>query len=115
MDPHGCGGEGAAPHTGTTILAVVYDGGVVLGADSRVSTGTYISNRASDKIASLTDNVYLLRSGSAADTQIVSDHGEGGRGRGIAAWGARQTLLIHHLAPPLPPVPPQCTTTWSST
>ena len=41
----------AAPETGTTIIAVAFDGGVVLGADSRVSTGTYISNRASDKRA----------------------------------------------------------------
>ena len=64
------------PHTGTTIVAVQYDGGVVLGADSRVSTGTYISNRASDKITPLTDYVFLLRSGSAADTQAVSDYGE---------------------------------------
>jgi len=27
--------------TGTTIMAVAYDGGVVMGADSRVSTGTH--------------------------------------------------------------------------
>ncbi|KAK9838999.1 hypothetical protein WJX74_007598 [Apatococcus lobatus] len=63
-----------APATGTTIVAVTFDGGVVLGADSRVSTGTYVSNRASDKIAQLSDQVYLLRSGSAADTQLVSDY-----------------------------------------
>lgn len=63
------------PHTGTTIVAVSYAGGVVIGADSRVSTGTYISNRASDKITALCDNVYLLRSGSAADTQAVGDYG----------------------------------------
>jgi 20S proteasome subunit beta 1 len=65
-----------APHTGTTIVAIEFDGGVVLGADSRVSTGNYISNRASDKITNLSDSVYLLRSGSAADTQAVSDYGE---------------------------------------
>ena len=65
----------APPHTGTTIVAVQFDGGVVLGADSRVSTGTYVSNRASDKITPLADFVYLLRSGSAADTQAVSDYG----------------------------------------
>lgn len=75
MDPAGPNSSGAPPHTGTTILAVQFDGGVVLGADSRVSTGTYISNRASDKITPLADAVYLLRSGSAADTQAVSDYG----------------------------------------
>lgn len=71
------GGGGGAPHTGTTIVACAYDGGVVLGADGRVSTGNYISNRASNKIMPLTDHCYLLRSGSAADTQAVGDFGEG--------------------------------------
>ena len=65
-----------APHTGTTVVAVAYDGGVVVGADSRVSMGTYINNRASNKITPLTDNVWLLRSGSAADAQAVADYGE---------------------------------------
>ena len=69
--------RGAAPHTGTTIVACCYEDGVVIGADSRVSTGTYVSNRASDKITPLWDNVYLLRSGSAADCQLVADYGEG--------------------------------------
>ncbi|XP_077216166.1 N-terminal nucleophile aminohydrolases (Ntn hydrolases) superfamily protein [Tasmannia lanceolata] len=64
-----------APHSmGTTIIGVTYDGGVVLGADSRTSTGMYVANRASDKITQLTDNVYLCRSGSAADSQVVSDY-----------------------------------------
>ncbi|EXC32764.1 Proteasome subunit beta type-6 [Morus notabilis] len=64
-----------APHSmGTTIIGVTYNGGVVLGADSRTSTGVYVANRASDKITQLTDNVYVCRSGSAADSQIVSDY-----------------------------------------
>ncbi|KAL6977890.1 proteasome chaperone 1 [Sarracenia purpurea var. burkii] len=64
-----------SPHSmGTTIIGVTYNGGVVLGADSRTSTGVYVANRASDKITQLTDNVYLCRSGSAADSQIVSDY-----------------------------------------
>ncbi|RVW88761.1 Proteasome subunit beta type-6 [Vitis vinifera] len=75
------------PHSmGTTIIGVTYNGGVVLGADSRTSTGStstlyctfsvgvYVANRASDKITQLTDNVYLCRSGSAADSQILSDY-----------------------------------------
>lgn len=63
-----------APHTGTTIVACAYPGGVVLGSDGRVSVGNYISNRSSNKIAPLADHVYLLRSGSAPDAQIVTDH-----------------------------------------
>lgn len=58
------------------VLAVAYDGGVVLGCDSRVSTGVYVSNRASDKVTALSDFAWLLRSGSAADTQAVADYGE---------------------------------------
>lgn len=57
--------------TGTTIMACVYDGGVILGADSRTSTGNYVANRASDKITQVMDNVWMCRSGSAADTQNV--------------------------------------------
>ena len=84
MEPATAGGrvwEGP-PATGTTIVAVAFDGGVVLGADSRVTTGTYISNRASDKVTPLvTDETsWMLRSGSAADTQAVSDYGAGGLG-----------------------------------
>ena len=61
-----------APKTGTTIVACVYDGGVVLGADTRVSTGIYISNRASDKMTALSDSSIMCRSGSAADTEAVA-------------------------------------------
>ena len=48
----------------------------MLGCDSRVSTGVYVSNRASDKVTALSDFAWLLRSGSAADTQAVADYGE---------------------------------------
>ena len=61
-----------APKTGTTIVACVYDGGVVLGADTRVSTGIYVSNRASDKMTVLADRAVMCRSGSAADTEAVA-------------------------------------------
>ena len=58
---------------GTSIMAVSFDGGVVMGADSRTSTGTYVANRVSDKITSVSDFIFCCRSGSAADTQAVSD------------------------------------------
>jgi len=60
--------------TGTTIMAIPFEGGVVVGADSRVSTGTYIANRVSDKIAQLHDRIWCCRSGSAADTQALTDY-----------------------------------------
>ncbi|CAH2007184.1 unnamed protein product [Acanthoscelides obtectus] len=63
-----------APHsTGTSIMACEFNGGVVIGADSRTTTGAYIANRASDKLTKVTDHVYCCRSGSAADTQAISD------------------------------------------
>jgi len=58
---------------GTSIMAVSFAGGVVMGADSRTSTGTYVANRVSDKITSVHDKIFCCRSGSAADTQAVSD------------------------------------------
>jgi 20S proteasome subunit beta 1 len=59
--------------TGTTIMAVEFDGGVVIGADSRTTSGAYIANRVTDKLTKITDKIYCCRSGSAADTQAVAD------------------------------------------
>jgi len=72
MNPYGLR-EGEMS-SGTTIMAVTFDGGVVLGADSRTSTGSYVANRVSDKIVPLHDNIWTCRSGSAADTQAVADY-----------------------------------------
>ncbi|KAJ2014834.1 Proteasome subunit beta type-1, partial [Coemansia sp. S680] len=58
---------------GTTIMAVEFDGGVVVGADSRTTTGAYIANRVTDKLTKVHDHIYCCRSGSAADTQAVAD------------------------------------------
>merc|ERR1719335_490802 len=62
----------AAVKTGTTIMAVAYDGGVVLGADTRTSTGDYVANRASRKISKVHDKIFVCRCGSAADTQALT-------------------------------------------
>ncbi|KAM9917703.1 hypothetical protein OXX59_009160, partial [Metschnikowia pulcherrima] len=58
---------------GTSIMAVKFADGVILGADSRTTTGTYIANRVSDKLTQIHDTIYCCRSGSAADTQAVAD------------------------------------------
>lgn len=54
-------------------MGVAFDGGVVIGADSRTTTGSYIANRVTDKVTPLSDFVYCCRSGSAADTQAVAE------------------------------------------
>merc|ERR1719240_1306121 len=58
--------------TGTTIMALEFDGGVVMAADTRTSTGDYVANRASRKISKVYDNVFVCRCGSAADTQALT-------------------------------------------
>ncbi|KAE8245821.1 hypothetical protein A4X06_0g5389, partial [Tilletia controversa] len=58
---------------GTSIMAVAYDEGVIIGADSRTTMGSYIANRVTDKLTHITDRIYCCRSGSAADTQAVAD------------------------------------------
>ena len=60
--------------TGTTILALPCEGGVVVCADSRTSTGTYVANRVTDKLVQLSEYIYCCRSGSAADTQALTDY-----------------------------------------
>eukprot|EP01111_Echinosteliopsis_oligospora_P013128 TRINITY_DN462_c0_g1_i1.p1 TRINITY_DN462_c0_g1~~TRINITY_DN462_c0_g1_i1.p1 ORF type:complete len:214 (-),score=66.25 TRINITY_DN462_c0_g1_i1:89-730(-) len=59
---------------GTSIMAVEYNGGVVMGADSRTTTGSYIANRVTNKITPIHDRIFCCRSGSAADTQAISDY-----------------------------------------
>uniref|UniRef100_A0A8D0FC24 Proteasome 20S subunit beta 6 n=1 Tax=Strix occidentalis caurina TaxID=311401 RepID=A0A8D0FC24_STROC len=58
---------------GTTIMAVEFDGGVVIGADSRTTTGSYVANRVTDKLTPVHERIFCCRSGSAADTQAVAD------------------------------------------
>ncbi|XP_073938565.1 proteasome subunit beta type-9 isoform X4 [Castor canadensis] len=60
-------------HTGTTIMAVEFDGGVVMGSDSRVSAGEAVVNRVFDKLSPLHQRIYCALSGSAADAQAMAD------------------------------------------
>ncbi len=54
-------------------MAVEFDGGVVIGADSRTSSGVYVANRVSDKLTEISDRIFCCRSGSSADTQATAD------------------------------------------
>lgn len=59
--------------TGTTIIAASFNNGIVLGADTRTSAGSFIVNRAARKISRLHERLFVCRSGSAADTQAVTN------------------------------------------
>ncbi|AFZ79510.1 proteasome subunit y, putative [Theileria equi strain WA] len=65
---------------GTTIIAIKHRDGVLLAADSRTSSGQFVVNRVARKITRILPNVFMLRSGSAADSQNLSTilryHGE---------------------------------------
>lgn len=54
-------------------MAVKFKGGIILGADSRTTTGAYIANRVTDKLTQVHGKIWCCRSGSAADTQAVAD------------------------------------------
>src|SRR6202012_3021052 len=58
---------------GTSIMAINFRDGVVLGAVSRTTTGAYIANPVTDKLTQVSDTIWCCRSGSAADTQAVAD------------------------------------------
>lgn len=62
----------AEESTGTTIMAMKYNGGVIIGADSRTSIGNYVSGRITDKLTKIHESIFCCRSGSAADTQMVT-------------------------------------------
>lgn len=70
--------------SGTTIIAVAFAGGVVLGADSRTSSGSYVVNRVADKVL-FTQEKYLYNNfhGRSCLSMNIS---------GLVAPGRRPTL-----------------------
>lgn len=59
--------------TGTTIVGVVYNDGVILGADTRATAGSIVADPDCLKIHYLAPNIYCCGAGTAADTQFVTD------------------------------------------
>jgi 20S proteasome subunit beta 1 len=57
---------------GTTLVALKFEDGVVVAADTRTSASGYVSNKFARKINVITDHCVLCRSGSAADTQWLA-------------------------------------------
>ena len=45
--------------TGTTLVAMEYKDGVILAADSRTSTGTFVAVRVTDKLTPVTSHIMV--------------------------------------------------------
>eukprot|EP00615_Pteridomonas_danica_P001171 CAMPEP_0114340314 /NCGR_PEP_ID=MMETSP0101-20121206/8298_1 /TAXON_ID=38822 ORGANISM="Pteridomonas danica, Strain PT" /NCGR_SAMPLE_ID=MMETSP0101 /ASSEMBLY_ACC=CAM_ASM_000211 /LENGTH=293 /DNA_ID=CAMNT_0001473543 /DNA_START=26 /DNA_END=907 /DNA_ORIENTATION=+ len=63
----------AAMKTGTTIVGIVYKGGVCLGADTRATGGSEVADKNCEKIHYLADNIYCCGAGTAADTEKTTE------------------------------------------
>jgi 20S proteasome subunit beta 2 len=59
----------AAKKTGTTIAGIVFEQGVVLGADTRATGGSEVAEKNCMKIHYLAPNIYCCGAGTAADTE----------------------------------------------
>jgi 20S proteasome subunit beta 2 len=60
-----------ATKTGTTIVGVVFSGGVVLGADTRATSNLVVDKNCS-KIHYMAPNIYCCGAGTAADTEATT-------------------------------------------
>ena len=101
-----------ARKTGTTIVGVIYEGGVLLGADTRATSGDTVADKNCEKIHYIADNIWCCGAGTSADTeattQLVSSQIELHR----LATGKVPPLLLQRLPSRLPPAmlppPPSC-------
>jgi len=53
--------------TGTTICAVIFKDGVILGADTRSTCGDIVANKNSEKLHRMAPNIYCAGAGTSAD------------------------------------------------
>jgi len=58
--------------TGTTIVGLVYQDGVVLGADTRATEGPIVCDKNCIKIHKISKNIWCCGAGTSADTESVT-------------------------------------------
>eukprot|EP00457_Paulinella_chromatophora_P010796 gb/GEZN01010912.1/.p1 GENE.gb/GEZN01010912.1/~~gb/GEZN01010912.1/.p1 ORF type:complete len:286 (-),score=31.24 gb/GEZN01010912.1/:267-1124(-) len=58
--------------TGTTIVGIVYNDGVVLGADTRATEGPIVCDKNCEKIHHITKRIWCCGAGTSADTENVT-------------------------------------------
>jgi len=61
-----------ATKTGTTIVGIVFKDGVILGADTRATEDTTVSDKNCEKIHYIAPNIYCCGAGTAADTEMTT-------------------------------------------
>lgn len=57
--------------TGTTIVGCMFKDGVVLGADTRATSGSIVEDKNCEKIDYMAPNLYCCGAGTAADTFYI--------------------------------------------
>ncbi|XP_042202279.1 proteasome subunit beta type-7-like [Callorhinchus milii] len=62
-----------ATKTGTTIGGLVFKDGVVLGADTRATSGEVVVDKNCSKIHRISSNIYCCGAGTAADTEKTTE------------------------------------------
>jgi len=61
-----------ATSTGTTIVGCIFDGGVVIAADTRATSGDIVADKNCQKLHYISPSIWCAGAGTAADTEFVT-------------------------------------------
>lgn len=61
-----------ATSTGTTIVGCIFDGGVVIAADTRATSGPIVADKNCEKLHYIAPNIWCAGAGTAADTEFTT-------------------------------------------
>jgi len=61
-----------ATSTGTTIVGCVFEGGVVIAADTRATSGPIVADKNCQKLHYITPSIWCAGAGTAADTEFTT-------------------------------------------
>ncbi|KAG2714697.1 hypothetical protein I3760_03G040000 [Carya illinoinensis] len=59
--------------TGTSIVGLIFQDGVILGADTRATEGPIVADKNCEKIHYMAPNIYCCGAGTAADTEAITE------------------------------------------
>jgi len=62
-----------ATKSGTTICGLIVDGAVILGADTRATSGPIVADKNCDKLHKMADYIYCAGAGTAADLEHTTE------------------------------------------